>query len=156
MKLGRRGHEDTTSTGTMLLSLQKRRDSPASSSYYSHTTIKERLFRCSYRYLLYLILPAIALLRLLATLPFPSSTRNAPSLVKAPNNFIPRTCPPPTYSLQNRMLLSPGTICLTTLTDEAAGSWYQKLVRWRNFDNLMSITWDNKLHYVQKHGCKCM
>jgi hypothetical protein len=37
------------------------------------------------------------------------------------------------------MLLDPHDICLTTLTDEVAGGWYQKLLRRRNFDHLLSV-----------------
>jgi hypothetical protein len=146
MTLSRRNHDDSMSAP------RKRQDSPNSSSSSSCTT-KERLLRWSYRCLLYVFLPAFAFHRLIATLPILASKN---SLVKSPTNFTPRTCPPPTYSLQEPNHSSPGKICLTTLTDEVAGSKYQKLVRWRNFDSLLSITWDNKLQYVQQHGCKCV
>ena len=41
---------------------------------------------------------------------------------------------------------------MTTLTDHAKADWWQNLVRWRNFGNLIEMTWDNKQSYCQKHG----
>jgi galactosyl transferase GMA12/MNN10 family len=68
-------------------------------------------------------------------------------------------CPAPNYT--NAAVMEPHPpsapasshrICLTTLTDEAVGGWYQKLFRWRNYKNLLDITWDNKQQYVRIHG----
>lgn len=59
-------------------------------------------------------------------------------------------CPSPDYTLQGA--IEPHRICLTTLTDEATGGWWQRHFRWRNFDNLLDITWENKRLYVEKHG----
>jgi galactosyl transferase GMA12/MNN10 family len=74
-------------------------------------------------------------------------------------------CPMPNYTMNNATTVvammkpqqqqapvAPHSICLTTLTDEAVGGWYQKLFRWRNYNNLLDITWGNKQQYVAFHG----
>ena len=43
-------------------------------------------------------------------------------------------------------------ICLTTLTDATHADWWQRMVRWRDFGNLLDMTWPNKQHYCDKHG----
>jgi mannan polymerase II complex MNN10 subunit len=70
--------------------------------------------------------------------------------VKAPINDIARECPATGYPvLGDKGKLK---ICLTTLTDAKAGSAWQKMLRWRNFDSLLDMTWPNKQTYVEKHG----
>ena len=81
---------------------------------------------------------------------YASYKMNTREWVKAPINDIPRECPPPDYPvLKNASNLK---ICMTTLTDAKKGDVLQKMVRWRNFDSLLEMTWPNKLNYVQKHG----
>jgi galactosyl transferase GMA12/MNN10 family len=86
-------------------------------------------------------------------------------LVKAPMNDITRECPLPAYPTlrleQQQHASVDGTtiaaqkkpsICMTTLTDDAAADWWQRLIRWRNFGGLLQATWPNKMRYCEKHG----
>jgi len=73
--------------------------------------------------------------------------RNSQKWFKAPINDVYRQCPPPTYPLLADAN-PPPTICLTTLTDAAQRNVWQSLFRWRNFDNLLEMTWPNKQAYV--------
>jgi Protein of unknown function, DUF273/galactosyl transferase GMA12/MNN10 family len=43
-------------------------------------------------------------------------------------------------------------ICITTLTDAKSTSKFQRFIRWRNFDGILELTWQNKLDYATKHG----
>ena len=43
-------------------------------------------------------------------------------------------------------------ICVTTLTDAEHADWWQRMVRWRDFGDLLEMTWPNKQHYCAKHG----
>ena len=97
------------------------------------------------------------------------------SYVHAPIHFIERECPAPSYPTllqmqhhqQQQQLVQQQNqplpqkeeeqqyrpkICLTTLTDEEEKSKLQRMIRWRNFDGLLDLTWENKLNYAQKHG----
>ena len=72
---------------------------------------------------------------------------------KAPINYIERTCPEPGYSVigtENKE--QAGKICITTLTDAKKADPLQKMLRWRNFNSLLDMTWPNKQAYAQKHG----
>ena len=82
---------------------------------------------------------------------------NARELVVAPINSIARDCPLPTYPVLDVSSSSTPPqprICVTTLTDTAQADMLQRLLRWRNFDQLLDITWPNKQHYCNKHGYK--
>lgn len=82
-----------------------------------------------------------------------SYSMNKREWAKAPINDIDRTCPQPPYPVLSAAdREKAGKICLTTLTDRMKKDWYQTMVRWRNFDNLLEMTWSNKLNYVRKHG----
>lgn len=98
------------------------------------------------------------------------------TLVKAPMNYIPRECPRPeyptllegldrssnsnnsTYNEQFGAAAVPTatkkkpSICMTTLTDTAKADLLQRLVRWRDFGNVLETTWPNKERYCEKHG----
>jgi hypothetical protein len=43
-------------------------------------------------------------------------------------------------------------ICITTLTDQQSPSYFQRFIRWRNFDGLLDLTWPNKQAYADKYG----
>jgi hypothetical protein len=90
---------------------------------------------------------------------------NTQELVKLPINDIERECPPPDYKVLGRMVDTTDggssssssqpprpRICLTTLTDAANADFLQRLVRWRNFNALLSMTWPNKERYCRQHG----
>jgi hypothetical protein len=70
--------------------------------------------------------------------------------VHAPIHVLSRDCPEPTYSVLSKN--EKPKICLTTLTDEQERSGMQRWIRWRNFDGLLKITWENKLDYAEKYG----
>ena len=76
---------------------------------------------------------------------------NTQEFVKAPCNYIDRVCPAPSY-VTNPEAYANQKICITTLTDSAKGDLLQRLVRWRNFDALLEMTWPNKQKYATKHG----
>lgn len=43
-------------------------------------------------------------------------------------------------------------ICVTTLTDQLQADWTQKWLKWRQFNDLITITWPNKQEWCDKHG----
>jgi hypothetical protein len=43
-------------------------------------------------------------------------------------------------------------VCLTTLTDSRSTNRIQRFFRWRNFDGILELTWQNKYAYAVKHG----
>lgn len=75
----------------------------------------------------------------------------------APITYLQRTCPKPAYATMNsKSNLETATppdpsICFTTLTDTQSDSWYQRLMRVRDFDDILELTWENKLKYTLKH-----
>lgn len=71
--------------------------------------------------------------------------------VHSPIHILDRSCPEPQYPLLDTKKETP-KICLTTLTDELEQGWLQKMVRWRNFDGLLALTWQNKQAYADKYG----
>lgn len=88
-----------------------------------------------------------------------SYSANNTELYKLPNNFIERECPAPDYAVLGVVVGSSSSnienkprICLTTLTDAAHADALQRLVRFRDFNSLLSMTWPNKKNYCRKHG----
>lgn len=89
---------------------------------------------------------------------------NRAVLYKHPFNDIVRECPKPEYDVLSSTWTTEENgatntndknrprICITTLTDSAKAGPIQKLVRWRNFDSLLDMTWPNKQSYCDKHG----
>ena len=70
--------------------------------------------------------------------------------INAPITYMERPCEFPQYeTIQDA---SAGRICITTLTDAKSSSWYQRFIRWRNFDGILELTWQNKIDYARKHG----
>ena len=100
------------------------------------------------------------------------------TFVHAPIHKLKRTCPEPLYHLlesttvtnqedekkqdtksegemvedEEPLHVGPPNICLTTLTDELERGPIQRLLRWRNFDGLLALTWKNKQAYADKYG----
>lgn len=81
---------------------------------------------------------------------FIAGQQNRQVLVKAPINEIERECPKPTYKVVGDG--NAGKICITTLTDGRKADLWQRLVRWREFDEVLQRTWPNKLNYCMKHN----
>ena len=89
---------------------------------------------------------------------------NSAVLFKHPLNEVVRECPNPEYEvLRSTWTTEPNgadnqhdknrpRICVTTLTDSAKADPIQRLVRWRNFDSLLDMTWSNKQNYCDKYG----
>lgn len=77
--------------------------------------------------------------------------RSEANFVKSPLNDYERTCPAPKYPVVGRDGKKP-KICLTTLTDAKAGGALQNMLRFRNFNSLLDMTWPNKQKYAEKHG----
>ena len=76
---------------------------------------------------------------------------NTTEWAKAPINDIPRECPATGYPvIANKE--QAGKICITTLTDAKKADPLQKMLRWRNFNNLLDMTLPNKEAYAKKHG----
>eukprot|EP00934_Nitzschia_sp_Nitz4_P005160 Nitzschia sp. Nitz4//scaffold7_size249615//246568//247569//NITZ4_001223-RA/size249615-processed-gene-0.218-mRNA-1//-1//CDS//3329558580//5150//frame0 len=89
---------------------------------------------------------------------------------EAPIHQIPRQCPAPEYlTLDQVQKATPSSsltsaqasnasdplhpkICVTTLTDQLQADWKQKLVKWRQFNDLLSMTWPNKQAWCDIHG----
>ena len=78
--------------------------------------------------------------------------------VFSPSMYTERKCPAPGYPTlttaeNNNTNLK---ICLTTLTDEktknSVSSLLRRFVRWRNYDNILELTWKSKQAYADKHG----
>jgi hypothetical protein len=78
---------------------------------------------------------------------------NTKEWVQSPLNYVERSqpCPPVPYHTDPSHWWNT-KICITTLTDAAKADLWQRLVRTRNFGNLLSITWPNKQNYAEKHG----
>lgn len=76
--------------------------------------------------------------------------------INAPITYMHRECPAFDYE----PLAVPGDgdaaakpkICLTTLTDQKSPSKFQRFMRWRNFDGILELTWENKKKYADRHG----
>lgn len=79
-----------------------------------------------------------------------SQRRNNVVYHQPPINYIERPCPSPDYELEQKSLNA--KICITTLTDAKSADVLQRLVRWRNFDHLLEMTWPNKQNYASKHS----
>lgn len=110
------------------------------------------LQRCSLR-LCYAMLIVIAIAYCSAR--YVSFQVNHKELLKAPINDIERECPGPKYPVvgrSNNNSTKKLNICITTLTDEAKADILQRLIRWRDFNNLLDLTWPNKQNYCHKHG----
>ena len=71
---------------------------------------------------------------------------------EAPIHNIPRPCPPPEYEILEASSSSHVNICMTTLTDKQSPSWYQRMIRCRDFDALEQISFPNQQHYANKHN----
>lgn len=80
--------------------------------------------------------------------------------INAPITYMDRTCPSTAYAtLQEHHNSNPsdqssvaGKICMTTLTDSKSTSMFQRFLRWRNFDGILELTWQNKFDYAAKNG----
>lgn len=77
----------------------------------------------------------------------------------APITYIERACPEPGYETFHAEETDPavlqqkvGRICITTLTDHKSKGWFQRMMRWRNYDSVLDLTWKNKENYAKKHG----
>jgi galactosyl transferase GMA12/MNN10 family len=83
-----------------------------------------------------------------------SFSENTKVWVPSQINYMERECPVPSYDVVgNKTYYDPSTICITTLTDSALKSGFlYRMIRWRNFDNLLEMTWPNKQQYCNKHG----
>ena len=81
-----------------------------------------------------------------------SHMMNTTTLIKSPISNVVRECPNPKYDLIGRNDVEARKICICTLTDAKKADALQRLVRWRNFDNLLEMTWPNKKAYAKKHG----
>lgn len=77
--------------------------------------------------------------------------QNHRTLVKSPLNEIERTCPGVSYDTVGHKRSDAGKICMTTLTDARRGDYWQRLIRWRDFDATLQMSWPNKLNYCLKH-----
>lgn len=100
------------------------------------------LNKANLRYLVYLVALIICVER------YMSYSANTEKLYRMPIFDIYRECPKPEYEIVS----DKPNICITTLTDAAKAGVYQKLVRWRNFNNLLEITWPNKQRYADLYG----
>lgn len=71
--------------------------------------------------------------------------------INAPITYMTRKCSSANYAtiLHEQ---EAGKICITTLTDARRHSTAHHFVRWRNFDGILELTWENKLDYAQKHN----
>lgn len=83
--------------------------------------------------------------------------------VFSPIMYLERPCPSPSYDLltatpEGREAASKLKLCITTLTDEKTqhslgiSSWIRRIIRWRNYDNILEFTWASKQAYAKKHG----
>lgn len=75
---------------------------------------------------------------------------NSLELVQSPIHAIARDCQQPDYPVLGTA--SGETICMTTLTDGSKADLWQRMVRWRSFDNILDMTWENKERYCKKYG----
>lgn len=69
---------------------------------------------------------------------------------EAPVHQMERTCPAPDYDILPTT--TDVSICITTLTDRQSPSWYQRLIRCRDFDALATISFPNQQSYASKHN----
>lgn len=80
--------------------------------------------------------------------------------VMSPIMHLERQCPQPAYPTltstdEGRAQADQLKICLTTLTDEKTKhsvSLLRRFIRWRNYDNILDLTWKSKQAYADKHG----
>ena len=80
--------------------------------------------------------------------------------VFSPIMHLERECPTPAYPTltstpEGRETAQNLKICLTTLTDEKTkrtASLFRRFIRWRNYDNILELTWKSKQAYADKHG----
>ena len=76
--------------------------------------------------------------------------------VFSPNMHTERKCPAPGYpTIGSAATENKRKICLTTLTDEKTKhsvSLFRRFIRWRNYDNILELTWKSKQAYADKHG----
>lgn len=78
--------------------------------------------------------------------------------VFSPIMHMKRPCPVPSYPTLDDSFAAGNDlkICLTTLTDQKtqrkASSFLRRTIRWRNYDNILDLTWDSKTKYAEKHG----
>jgi hypothetical protein len=124
---------------------------PGFSSCVSFSSLGDRS-RYFFRILIYLLLTSF-LVALIAER-YASFSENTKIWVPSLINYMERECPSPSYNVVgNNTYYDPSTICITTLTDSVKqyGLLYQ-MIRWRNFDNLLEMTWPNKQYYCNKHG----
>lgn len=70
--------------------------------------------------------------------------------VNAPITYMNRECPALGYDPLSSE--RPGKICITTLTDHKSQSYFQRFLRWRNFDGILDLTWQNKKDYAKLYG----
>eukprot|EP00522_Entomoneis_paludosa_P016248 CAMPEP_0172440060 /NCGR_PEP_ID=MMETSP1065-20121228/844_1 /TAXON_ID=265537 /ORGANISM="Amphiprora paludosa, Strain CCMP125" /LENGTH=348 /DNA_ID=CAMNT_0013188841 /DNA_START=134 /DNA_END=1180 /DNA_ORIENTATION=- len=70
--------------------------------------------------------------------------------INAPITYMERPCRSPHYDTVQEENV--GKICITTLTDSKSSSSFQRFMRWRNFDGILELTWQNKMDYARKHG----
>jgi galactosyl transferase GMA12/MNN10 family len=84
-----------------------------------------------------------------------SSVRANRKWINAPITYISRPCPAVPYETMNLQAMDgtapPPHICITTLTDQASPSVWQRLLRWRNFDGILDLTWSNKQAYALQY-----
>ena len=71
--------------------------------------------------------------------------------INAPITYMHRQCPAAHYTTLSKNATLP-KICLTTLTDHQSPSKFQRFIRWRNFDGILDLTWQNKQQYADRHG----
>jgi len=89
--------------------------------------------------------------------------------INAPITYMHRQCPAPEYPIldlstattsstnnndktNNQKKQRQPKICMTTLTDQKSPSKFQRFMRWRNYDGILDLTWNNKKRYADKHG----
>jgi len=148
--------------------MARRRSLPSASSSTRRTTssiIKRKCTCTQIKHHCFWIAFAIIFL----THRYASYRENTKTLMKAPINDIPRICPPtgyPTIGIRTEENstattttsstittgIDPGNICVTTLTDSQRSTALHRFIRWRNFDNLLAMTWPNKAAYCNRYG----
>jgi hypothetical protein len=72
--------------------------------------------------------------------------------INAPITYMDRVCPSTTYSTLEKIPSEAGKICLTTLTDSKSTGMFQRFMRWRNYDGILELTWQNKFEFAAKNG----
>lgn len=75
------------------------------------------------------------------------------SWIPAPITYLDRTCPAISYETMGPSH-PPLQICITTLTDNPStdSSIFQRILRWRNFDSILDLTWEHKAKYAARYG----